>query len=433
MNDEEWIRKILKETGAIRSGHFELVSGYHSDGYINVRLTLTNKSYSKAIGKKIADRFRDEQINVVVSVTSGGDLVANDVARFLDARSVSLQIKGGMIRLPRDAEIKKGENVLILDDVLRAPNGEQMREAINLIREKTGGTIKGIATVVDRTSEKIDLGVKTESLAKFTQFRVWPGTESCPLCRKGVYVENLSQLGREELTKEEISLISRAIAPLPPPALAREDAKEPPEPYAVVLGSYDHFILMDHIARIVVRQGIVVKTSRQLYLKNRPDLNPPVPIPKDETKSLNQTLAGLITNSHCAIIIYAGAAGQFIETAWCAQHQIPSLGILPLRPAEFLTKGEEKACQFLTYIGGKRLFFCNKVSTGKWLEKPLGGWMCEEQKRCPFPEAGLSKMILDYYTTSPRMFLIGADNFKSFEKPISVFLKKLQLSVEDLT
>lgn len=187
MKDKTWVQKLLERTDAIKMKHVELQSGYHSDVYVHARKPLADRKngsrYSAEAGTRIASRFSDEEINIVINVTSGGDLLGEPVARFLSAKWISFHIERGKVELPKEVEIiGKDSRILIVDDVLRAPDGRQMKDALNLIKEKTEGNVKGIAVMVDRTSQKVDLDVRVESLVKYTGLRVWP-REKCELCK----------------------------------------------------------------------------------------------------------------------------------------------------------------------------------------------------------------------------------------------------------
>jgi len=55
--------------------------------------------------------------------------------------------------------------------------------------------------------------------------------------------------------------------------------------------------------------------------------------------------------------------------------------------------------------------------------KTVGGWICTKDEKCPFVKQNISKMVLDLYTTSSRMFLVGSDRFLSLKKPIRAYLE----------
>jgi len=78
----------------------------------------------------------------------------------------------------------------------------------------------------------------------------------------------------------------------------------------------------------------------------------------------------------------------------------------------------------LRYSESQRLLVCRGVEgLEAGVEKVVGGWVCNNNGDCPFPKSGLTKMILDLYTTSRTMFLVGAEHDDGFRSPISAFIR----------
>jgi hypothetical protein len=194
-----------------------------------------------------------------------------------------------------------------------------------------------------------------------------------------------------------------------------------------ILGSYDNFSIMDHIARIVSKLGFYGITSRVMYQKDSSERRE---LRSENYETMNDFLRKMIYSCQYIIVIYAGAGGQFIETAWCSESHKPTLGLVPLRPLSFL---DLEGCSYLKYSKSKNILFCNGFEAWKKGCKIIGGWICEKNKTCPFVSSGLSKMILDLYITSRSTFLVGSDNLNSFEKPIRIFLQnKGVLKLDDI-
>ncbi|MGE5573894.1 MAG: orotate phosphoribosyltransferase [Bacteroidota bacterium] len=177
----EGVLGILKETGAYLTGHFKLSSGLHSPAYVEKFRLLERPDLASRVLGRLADRFRDDRVTVVVGPTTGGIIVAYEVARSLGARAVFAEREGARRVLRRGFHIAAGERVLVVEDVVTT--GLSVREVLDLVEEK-GGTVVGVGVIVDRSGGRASFGVRTERLVRM-EFETY-GPEECPLCRENV-------------------------------------------------------------------------------------------------------------------------------------------------------------------------------------------------------------------------------------------------------
>ena len=86
---------------------------------------------------EIAERFAGDEVQVVVGPTTGGVLLAYEVAKHLGMRGIFAERgddgKGRVLR--RGFEIREGENVLLVDDILTT--GGSVRDTMEVV-EATG-------------------------------------------------------------------------------------------------------------------------------------------------------------------------------------------------------------------------------------------------------------------------------------------------------
>lgn len=163
MNPEKVI-DIFKKTGALLEGHFILTSGYHSPHYFQCAKVLQFPEYNTLFSKMIADYFRNDKINVVISPAIGGIVLGTEVGRLLNSRTLFAERENGKMTLRRGFQLEKGENVLICEDVVTT--GGSVFEIINLI-EEYGAKLTGVGFIIDRSNGKVDFKTKQFSLAKF--------------------------------------------------------------------------------------------------------------------------------------------------------------------------------------------------------------------------------------------------------------------------
>lgn len=173
----------LRESGALKDGHFLLASGRHSDRYVEKFDLLRNPAATVVACGLIADRFRSAGIDVVVGPTTGGVILAFEVARQLGTKAAYAErasegASGREIR--RGTTFAPGQRVLVVDDILTT--GGSIRETLGAL-EAHPVEVVAVAVLVDRSNGNLDFGVPLESLARM-DIATWTPDE-CPLCAKG--------------------------------------------------------------------------------------------------------------------------------------------------------------------------------------------------------------------------------------------------------
>ncbi|MFQ5499950.1 MAG: orotate phosphoribosyltransferase, partial [Candidatus Zixiibacteriota bacterium] len=78
----------FRESNALLTGHFKLTSGRHSDVYYEKFALLKQPVICTTICKRMADHFESSQVDTVVGPTTGGIIIAYDVARYLKVESI---------------------------------------------------------------------------------------------------------------------------------------------------------------------------------------------------------------------------------------------------------------------------------------------------------------------------------------------------------
>jgi orotate phosphoribosyltransferase len=147
--------KLLESSGAVLHGHFLLTSGRHSDVYFEKFRVLEQPDVLSALCQEIADQYRGENIDLVVGPTTGGIIIAFEVARLLGIQARYVESEDGTKKLRRGATIEPGARVLAVDEVLTT--GTTLTEVIALVKE-TGAQLAAAAVLIDRTEKPLDFG-----------------------------------------------------------------------------------------------------------------------------------------------------------------------------------------------------------------------------------------------------------------------------------
>lgn len=157
------IKQQLIERGAVLKGHFLLSSGRHSDTYFEKFRLLEDPALLSDICAEIVERFSDSGAEVVVGPTTGGIIVAFEVARQMGLRALYVEREGGKRALRRGSQIFRGTKALVVDDVLTT--GGSVREVVELVRSN-GATVVGVGVLVDRSEDVLDFGTPLFAAAK---------------------------------------------------------------------------------------------------------------------------------------------------------------------------------------------------------------------------------------------------------------------------
>ena len=175
------IMQIFKDAGAVLEGHFLLTSGLHSPIYWEKFRVLQYPQYTEQLCRLIAQNFKDNKIQVVAGPTTGGIILAFEVARQLGAKSMFAEKEGEERVFRRGFTINAGDRVLIVDDILTT--GGSITEVIQAVK-KLGGVVVGVGVLVDRSEKDMKFGVPFFSCLR-SATKAYPPSE-CPLCAAGV-------------------------------------------------------------------------------------------------------------------------------------------------------------------------------------------------------------------------------------------------------
>ncbi len=179
--DQETLLKTFYKTEAILKGHFKLSSGLHSDTYIQCAKVMQYPELNSIIAGIIADKFREVRLDGVIGPAIGGIILSYEVARKLGVKGIFAEREEGKMKLRRGFEINKGENYLIVEDVITT--GGSVKEIIELIKEREA-SIAGVASIIDRSGGKVKLHPRQYSILVFNIKNYKP--EKCPLCKQGI-------------------------------------------------------------------------------------------------------------------------------------------------------------------------------------------------------------------------------------------------------
>jgi len=184
---EERVLKLLRESEAMLEGHFLLSSGRHSNKYFQCARLLQYPDRTAEALRPLAERIKADKslaLDAVAGPAMGGIIAAWELGRQLGLRSFFTERnEDGKMTLRRGFEIKKGERILIVEDVITT--GKSFGECAAVL-ESLGAEIAAIACVVDRRAENDLAGIKWPLYAVCrVEAKNWEAV-SCELCKQGI-------------------------------------------------------------------------------------------------------------------------------------------------------------------------------------------------------------------------------------------------------
>lgn len=190
---------LLRQTGALRDGHFEYPNGLHSNEYMQTVLAMRYYQTAKTLSVGLSRLLRaNSEIRAIIPELSivcpdtGGSPLAYGVCEALRAHQVYWSERDDArspLHFRQFLEQVEGEKVLMVDDILRS--GRKISELKQLLESK-GAEVVGLAVLVYQpTPRTLDFSplpfyylVKLD--AQYSQ-----DAEHCDLCRRGVPLEKV--------------------------------------------------------------------------------------------------------------------------------------------------------------------------------------------------------------------------------------------------
>jgi orotate phosphoribosyltransferase len=172
---------LLEERGAVRTGHFLLSSGNHSDTYVEKARVFESPRDTLRLAEDMASWYRD--VEAVVSPAVGALPLGFAVALAAKARFLYTERVSGRMTLRRGFRLDREARTLVVEDVITT--GGSSAEVYELVRS-TGAVALGVAALVDRSVSELPFPLRASVRLTAAVYR----PEACPLCEGGRPVES---------------------------------------------------------------------------------------------------------------------------------------------------------------------------------------------------------------------------------------------------
>jgi orotate phosphoribosyltransferase len=189
---------VLRETGALRDGHFEYPTGMHSNEYLQVPLALRYYQQQRMLSVGLSRLLRaNPEIRAgvkglsIVTPMTGGLPVAYGVCEALRAHQVywAERDRDEPLRFRQFVEPLPGEQVVLVDDILRT--GSKLAELKQLL-ESRGAVVVGLAVIIYQPTPKtLNFGsLPLYYLAKL-EASYYADAAHCEMCQQGIPLEKV--------------------------------------------------------------------------------------------------------------------------------------------------------------------------------------------------------------------------------------------------
>ena len=191
--------RVLRETGALRDGHFVYPNGLHSNEYLQVPLALRYYQHAKLFSVALSRMLRANpeiratipELSIVAPATAGLP-VAYGICEALQAKRVywaERDDEDQPQRFRQYIEPLPGEQVVIVDDILRS--GSKLGELKTLL-ESYGATVAALAVVIYQPTPRThDFGDLPLVYLARLEASYYVDNGACELCRKSLPLEKV--------------------------------------------------------------------------------------------------------------------------------------------------------------------------------------------------------------------------------------------------
>jgi orotate phosphoribosyltransferase len=191
--------RVLRDTGALRDGHFLYPNGLHSNEYLQVPVAMRYYQHAKTLSVGLSRLLRaNPEIRAmipelsIVAPATGGLPVAYGVCEALQAKRVywaEREFEDKPFRFRQFIEPVPGEQVVLVDDILRT--GNRLRE-LRMLLESYGAVVVALAVVVFQPNPLMGT-FKDLPLLYLTRLEAsyYADASSCEMCKKSQPIENV--------------------------------------------------------------------------------------------------------------------------------------------------------------------------------------------------------------------------------------------------
>ena len=194
---QDEVVRVLRETGALRDGHFQYTNGLHSNEYLQVPLAMRYYQHARMLSVGLSRLLRENpEIRAIipelsiVAPANAGLPVAYGVCEALRARQVywaERENDAQPLHFQQFLEQQEGEQVVLVDDILRS--GSKLHE-MKILLESRGARVVALAVIIYQPiPDALDFGALPLYYLARLNASYYADAEHCDLCKQGVVLQ----------------------------------------------------------------------------------------------------------------------------------------------------------------------------------------------------------------------------------------------------
>jgi orotate phosphoribosyltransferase len=188
------VQEFLRETGALREGHFELPTGMHSEYYFQMPLAMRFHGNARILNVALSRLLRKEPEVLaalpncaIVAPAAGGIPVAFGIREALNADQIFWAEKEEGRYYFRQYLDVVGVKCILVDDIVRS--GKVIHYMLELI-EKAGAEVVAIGSIVHFNNTELDVGEIPYKYLLDVDSKLTTA-DTCPHCKQGWPLEKV--------------------------------------------------------------------------------------------------------------------------------------------------------------------------------------------------------------------------------------------------
>lgn len=190
--DPALVRDLLDRPGVVERGHYELLSGLHSDVFIRFSALAQDKEALRTIADWLTPSLKPWNADALVAPSTAGVALAWTLSRLiaLPLYLATPDEEGRAVDIPA-AEALAGQRVLLVNDVVTT--GAGMSALARLVQD-TGGDIAGATWFASRAPVDVEGMINAPTAFVVALALAAVEADECALCRDEIPLERAADL-----------------------------------------------------------------------------------------------------------------------------------------------------------------------------------------------------------------------------------------------
>ena len=190
--DPALVRDLLAREGVVEHGHYQLLSGLHSDTFIRFSALARDEEALSCIGDWLAPSLKPWQAEAIVAPSTAGVALAWSLAlRLAVPLHLAASGKDGRATAITSSEELAGRRIMLVNDIVTTGAG---MAALTRVVEDAGAVIAGAGWFALRRPADVEVMINAPTAFVVGLELTAVAAEECDLCQHEVPLERATEL-----------------------------------------------------------------------------------------------------------------------------------------------------------------------------------------------------------------------------------------------